>query len=826
MLSVLRKLGYLAVCLLVLMPVLVHAQNLAYQNFCQLGGTTVNTQGLQSTTKVQASYPKCTVTVYLTGTTTIAAIFSTAGGAALANPFQANIDGSFLFFAATTACYDVVTSVSTSGGTPPMPNPFTYIDICLGSGGGGGGGGGTVAGTPPHVAKFTGTSTVGDSSGLDPGNIPTQWPLGLNVIGGAGYLQDTVGSAGVTANLLVEFDSNSQIVTASASSAKPKGIADSGGVSGDSVSRAIWGRHNCVFDNQTALNDFVAPSATTPGECSDVGATKPNNVAVIGTVTSVNTGADTLAIVDLLPWDTIAPGASGGSGTVSNSSCTGVAYYPSPGTVIVGDCFFVTDGAGHVTMYSLGLLDSTYAGFQWQKQGPQPPAPPANTIQEYPPTSVVTYSVEKPGAAGSVGNCWKINSQTTDTNGNTINHMVYGACSAAGVEIQTSGVDNLSQILLNFQTGPSSFDGYQIAPSNPSGGNEQFSLTTPNSQISTPSMPTLTVGGTPGASTVSYVIVGCEDGPACGLHTAASSVGTTNTANATLSSSPITLTAYADTLYGPRCYNVYRTIGGPSQGKIISCAWKKVTDTGLAGDGTTAPNTNNTVLYPSFSPLPACAHHPDVPKGVDTPPCSPKALDDEESYGDGTNQPGGTIYTDYTWLNQNSASATLTNGMITLTSPSRSSTNNTNCLIKPLGSIGTTYAFIVVSYGSTSGGSVNISDMLVLYESATGKLSGIGQGLNSGSRIDVLNFATVTSAPSAVFTSGVTNNYTNPQYLRIERAGANLNYFYSPDGVDYVQVATQAVTAAFTTAPDNVGVCVRNFNGVGFWDFDYLRQTE
>src|SRR5579864_7951422 len=100
-----------------------YGQNLGYNNFCQIGAKPVVTQGLNSFTLVQSSYPKCTVTVYLTGTLTLATVFSTPGGGALANPFQANNDGSFLFFASSSACYDVTTSASTSGGNPPMPSP-------------------------------------------------------------------------------------------------------------------------------------------------------------------------------------------------------------------------------------------------------------------------------------------------------------------------------------------------------------------------------------------------------------------------------------------------------------------------------------------------------------------------------------------------------------------------------------------------------------------------------------------------------------------------------------------------------------------------------
>ncbi len=398
------------------------------QKFCELGGQTVTTQGLQSVTKVQRSFPSCTVTVYLTGTTTVAAIYSDnlASPTPLANPFTANVDGSFGLYAASSACYDVVTSGAS------IPTPFTYSDICNSGGGQGGGG---VSGTPPHVAKFTGTTAVGDSSGLDPGNTPTQWPLGLNVIGGAGYLQDTVGATGVSANLLVEFDTNSNIVTASVSSAKPKGIADVGGASGASVPRAVWGRHSCVFDGQTALNDFVAPSATSAGDCSDVGATKPNNVVIIGTVTSVNGGAGTLANVDLLPWDTVAPGSSGGSGTVSScGTANSNAYYSAIGTIVVCDASTTDDGAGNMTMKSAGFTDTAHAGFWFETAGPTPAAAPVNSTQFQVGTTISapnTFQLPVAAGAADVNKVWGVTSSTTDTNGNPVDVM--GVVSPAAI---------------------------------------------------------------------------------------------------------------------------------------------------------------------------------------------------------------------------------------------------------------------------------------------------------------------------------------------------------------------------------------------------------
>jgi hypothetical protein len=105
----------------------------ALQGFCTVGGIRVATSGLLSTNTVLASYPQCTVTVYLTGTTTPATIYADANSTPLSNPFTANTAASWLFFAATSTCYDIVLS----GGSPiALPSPYTLVDKCPGASGG------------------------------------------------------------------------------------------------------------------------------------------------------------------------------------------------------------------------------------------------------------------------------------------------------------------------------------------------------------------------------------------------------------------------------------------------------------------------------------------------------------------------------------------------------------------------------------------------------------------------------------------------------------------------------------------------------------------
>lgn len=91
------------------------AQNAAVTGFCVQGGVTAATSGMQSSNYLQGIIPSCTVTVYVTGTTTVATIYADRIGTPLGNPFTATTTGQWLFWAASSSGFDVVLS----GGTTP-----------------------------------------------------------------------------------------------------------------------------------------------------------------------------------------------------------------------------------------------------------------------------------------------------------------------------------------------------------------------------------------------------------------------------------------------------------------------------------------------------------------------------------------------------------------------------------------------------------------------------------------------------------------------------------------------------------------------------------
>lgn len=152
----------LGLALLLMYAAPVHARYRAY-GYCEQGNQTVSVAGFTSSTStpVMRSFPSCTVTVYLTGTLTLATLYSDNSGTALSNPFSANGFG-YWYWYADNGRYDV----KLSGGG--LSAPLTLGDIALSEPSGGG-----------SVTSFNGrTGAVVPASGdytfsLITGNITT-----------------------------------------------------------------------------------------------------------------------------------------------------------------------------------------------------------------------------------------------------------------------------------------------------------------------------------------------------------------------------------------------------------------------------------------------------------------------------------------------------------------------------------------------------------------------------------------------------------------------------------------------------------------------------
>jgi len=813
----------LAVVAFVCLGIRLHAVDIqdCYNGSSEQGGNRVTVNGIQTNQYVQQSYPGTTVEVFLHGTTTHPPAIWQDGAATvpLANPFTSTAHG-VAFFCAPDGHYDV----KYSGTTITVPFTVSDIHLCFSCGGGGGSVG---PGTINQVAKFTSANNVGDSSGgPDDGVNVVPWTHGLSV-NRAGYAKQAPNGANCTTqNLLVEYDGSTvgglgSVQTAALSSQHVIGVAGQGAGCTGSVQITDHGFGSCIFDNQTVIHDAVIASTTVAGQCSDAGATV-QGTQVIGRVASLNTGVGTIAVVDWFTGDTF-----GASGSITACATGGGAnaYFPGIGQIVSCDGFILDDGNGGLT-----FNNPAYAGFSYKKQGPLPPATPANTIMEASPTSVTTQTVIRAGATATAGQTQVVDTIGTDANGNPIYNMKWG--SAGGTELQVSGVDNANCSsgvcpLLNLVPGSN------CTITNTSGGNVTINCSGSGLvAASNPSAPTVTPTGVTGATSYTYDVYGCED-QSCTKTSAQSATGSTSTGNATLTTSNYNkLTGYADTLYGYRYFVIRRRTGGATQGVIAIGAGKQFNDTGLAGDGTSTTITNTTGLdqHCVGASLPLAVNViPGAPCGVDAPPTTVAAFDDEFSWGPpGSWLPGDNNDPQWQKLNWGTSTATLTSGHLVLT-PQNTGGNDFRMLGTNRTMPSPTWEFELKFaphfFGPASG---SVQSGMCMYDGTKAIVFGIDSRYTQGMFVyNLTNLATFGSTALNVpgnATNTVINNYPNWLYLKIKNDGVNYTYTWSLDGVDFTTLGTTAI-GAFLGTPTSIGPCQLTTVAGSSMSIDFFRET-
>jgi hypothetical protein len=95
--------------------------------WCEQGGQAIVVSGLAGAPLAQASYPQCTITIFLTGTTTPATIYSDKGITPLGGgTFKASANGYWFFYAATGTEVDIQESGSGL-------STFTWGDVTVGN---------------------------------------------------------------------------------------------------------------------------------------------------------------------------------------------------------------------------------------------------------------------------------------------------------------------------------------------------------------------------------------------------------------------------------------------------------------------------------------------------------------------------------------------------------------------------------------------------------------------------------------------------------------------------------------------------------------------
>ncbi len=211
--------------------------------------------------------------------------------------------------------------------------------------------------------------------------------------------------------------------------------------------------------------------------------------------------------------------------------------------------------------------------------------------------------------------CSGVFAQCTDINNNSSNLYSAAVIAAAplirfaggnyGVEIGNFG-SNASDFALYVNGGQSILLGpvgiqsvYATAGNLPVTGSVSASSLT-LSQLVAPAPGNVTVVGITGSTTYSYVVV-ARDSNGNGV---ASTTFSTTTGNATLSGSNFNFIELVTPALGPTAFDIYRTVGGATQGKIATLPASAanyienqsliLSDTGLVADGTTPPSANTT----------------------------------------------------------------------------------------------------------------------------------------------------------------------------------------------------------------------------------------
>jgi hypothetical protein len=203
------------------------------------------------------------------------------------------------------------------------------------------------------------------------------------------------------------------------------------------------GRGQCVFDDQTVVGDWVVASTTSAGACSDAGPTEPSLVQVLGRVVSVNTGAGTVAYMNLGTFDVVGNQQvnGGGSGTVAIGTTGAIAYYPQNGNQVGPDTSCTTDGSGHLVCKSFTASDANAAGFIGCTQGPVPTLSTANSVYFLCGTSITSsIGFTVPSAVGTTGQGLCKTGSTTDGSGHNIDTWGYCTFGASGATVSSVGL--------------------------------------------------------------------------------------------------------------------------------------------------------------------------------------------------------------------------------------------------------------------------------------------------------------------------------------------------------------------------------------------------
>jgi hypothetical protein len=167
---------------------------------------------------------------------------------------------------------------------------------------------------------------------------------------------------------------------------------------------------------------------------------------------------------------------------------------------------------------------------------------------------------------------------------------------------------------------------------------------------------------------------------------------------------------------------------------------------------------------------------------------------------------GSTLFTasDFTWVNQGTASVTDENGTIIMRAPTAS---GENCRIQKRSAPSPTYSVIAAMQCVAVKDGVN-NFGIGFRESSSGKFVVIALNIDGSlgpNCVSVYNFASATSFTSSVQSRVATMMFGGAYiWFKITDNNTNLLFSISVDGVNFVQVASVGRTATMTGGPNEV----------------------
>lgn len=327
------------------------------QLYCEKGGETVTTDGRTSTTRVQRSYPSCTVTVYNGGTLTLASIASDSIGTPKSNPFTADSDG-YISFYATDGTYDV--KMSGSGLSAPITRSGFWVITSAG-----GGSGITGSGTINRFPIFTSSSAIGNSVFQQVGTsefAPAATGKRINLGTGSQQVVEIANASvtGTTQNRIAKLTGapSTAVIATTSDTTKLVGIVIAGAGTTGNAQIVTNGNVSCEFDGATTAGNYVGASTTTNGKCTDLGATLPvSGVQVIGRVLQTIGSAGNADVF-------IFTGEQGRGGTSGSGTTAYLTYWTSSSALGATNAFYDTGTnsytfGGNVDVANLGNSELT-----------------------------------------------------------------------------------------------------------------------------------------------------------------------------------------------------------------------------------------------------------------------------------------------------------------------------------------------------------------------------------------------------------------------------------------------------------------------------------